>query len=159
MKALSAEIPISPLRSRSFGQTALRPGPSRTALQFSGQHVLDRRILQSQVGVHALQLRVLGLESLRRNSRLQGSRTRWLGIGRSLFAIRSRGLACCYGGGFKRKLGPINNPTTLKESIIAANGGVPYNIAIEPNTTESTSSGAVGRFSGSSLNSSDSSLR
>lgn len=47
--------------------------------------------------------------------------------------------------------GPINNPTTLKESIIAANGGIRnHNVATTTNTASSASSGSFGRSSGSS---------
>jgi RHS repeat-associated protein len=49
--------------------------------------------------------------------------------------------------------GPLNNPTTLKYSIISANGGVNYNTATRPNGGNSASSGSFGRSSGSSLNS------
>ncbi|WP_303909487.1 RHS repeat domain-containing protein, partial [Thiohalomonas denitrificans] len=46
--------------------------------------------------------------------------------------------------------GPINNPTTLKESIIEANGGANHSTATSPNTASSASSGSIGRSSGSS---------
>ncbi|WP_211228148.1 hypothetical protein, partial [Azovibrio restrictus] len=56
-------------------------------------------------------------------------------------------------------LGPISNPTTLKESIIDANGGVANAIANKPEGGSSASSGSFGRSSGaSSLNSLGSSL-
>lgn len=62
------------------------------------------------------------------------------------------------GENLNSNLGPINNPTTLKESVIKANGGVNHNTAVQPNTPSSASSGSAGRSSGSSLNSSGSSL-
>src|SRR5258705_7908277 len=41
-----------------------RPGPlvSRTASPLSAQDVLDRRVLERELGIHPLQLRVLGLQ-------------------------------------------------------------------------------------------------
>jgi hypothetical protein len=63
------------------------------------------------------------------------------------------------GENLNSNFGPINNPTTLKNSIIKANGGVNNNTAITPNETSSASSGSFGRSSGSvSINSLESSL-
>lgn len=49
--------------------------------------------------------------------------------------------------------GPINNPMTLKESIINSNGEVNHNTATRPNGGSSASSGSSGRSSDSTLNS------
>lgn len=54
--------------------------------------------------------------------------------------------------------GFISNPTTLKNAIIDANGGIPHGIMVYPNGGNSASSGASGRSSGSSMNSSGSFL-
>lgn len=55
--------------------------------------------------------------------------------------------------------GPISNPTTLKESIIRASGGLPHNIMAKPNGGRSASSGSLGRrSSGSTSNSPGTSL-
>lgn len=54
--------------------------------------------------------------------------------------------------------GFISNPTTLKESIISANGGIANGTMVSPNGGSSASFGASGRSSGSSVNSSGSSL-
>ncbi|TGY49363.1 hypothetical protein E5343_07140 [Rodentibacter caecimuris] len=55
-------------------------------------------------------------------------------------------------------VGFISNPQTLKESIIKANGGEVSAVGVSPNTGSSASFGSIGRTSGSSLNSSGSSL-
>ena len=52
--------------------------------------------------------------------------------------------------------GPISNPTTLKESIVKANGGAAHAVAGKANSPSSASSGSSGRSSGSSLDSSGS---
>lgn len=54
--------------------------------------------------------------------------------------------------------GFISNPTTLKESIIKANGGTSNGYMNPPRNGSSTSPGSVGRSSGSSLNPLKSSL-
>jgi len=54
--------------------------------------------------------------------------------------------------------GPISNPTTLKESIVKANGGLPNATATAPNGGVSASFGSIGRSFGSSINSSGSSF-
>jgi hypothetical protein len=41
---------------------AVSRADARTALQVSAEDVLDRRVLEREVGVHALELRVLSLE-------------------------------------------------------------------------------------------------
>jgi hypothetical protein len=57
-------------------------------------------------------------------------------------------------------LGTVSNPETLKESIIKANGGAITGILTSPGggASNGTSSGSIGRSSGSSLNSLESSL-
>ena len=54
--------------------------------------------------------------------------------------------------------GFISNPTTLKNSIIRANGGINNSTMTTSNGGSSASSGSLGRSSGSSLSSSGSSL-
>ncbi len=57
--------------------------------------------------------------------------------------------------------GPISNPTTLKESIISANGGVPHLTAKSPQGSSASScvcTGSSSGSSGSSLNSAGSSF-
>jgi hypothetical protein len=46
--------------------------------------------------------------------------------------------------------GPISNPTTLKNSIINANGGAAHATTTTTNGASSASSGSIGRSSGSS---------
>ncbi|MGY8590014.1 RHS domain-containing protein, partial [Paracidovorax citrulli] len=63
------------------------------------------------------------------------------------------------GENLNSNLGPISNPSTLKNSIINANGGKVSEFATKPNGTSSASFGSFGRSSGSvSLNSLGSSL-
>uniref|UniRef100_UPI001ADF075E RHS repeat-associated core domain-containing protein n=1 Tax=Paracidovorax oryzae TaxID=862720 RepID=UPI001ADF075E len=63
------------------------------------------------------------------------------------------------GENLNSNLGPISNPSTLKNSIINANGGKISEVATKPNGTSSASFGSFGRSSGSvSLNSLGSSL-
>src|SRR5687767_2652024 len=49
---------------RGPSRTPQLPAASRTALQFSGEHVLDRRVLERHLRVQAFELRILGLELL-----------------------------------------------------------------------------------------------
>lgn len=49
--------------------------------------------------------------------------------------------------------GPISNPTTLKESILEANGGANRSIMNSPNGGDSASFGSFGRGSGTTLSS------
>ena len=57
------------------------------------------------------------------------------------------------GEGLNANYGPINNPTTLKESIISANGGATNGILSKSPGSFQSYSSSIGRSAGSSLNS------